>query len=76
MEKLRQKQPRLILDAEKYDRLKIQILKRDGWKCQHCGSSTNLQVHHLVFRSRLGPDASNNLITLCVNCHRRAHDPA
>jgi 5-methylcytosine-specific restriction endonuclease McrA len=66
MEKLRQKQPRHALAREGYDRLKIRILERDGWKCQVCGSSTNLQVHHLVFRSRLGADASDNLITLCV----------
>jgi len=73
MEKLRQKHPRLPVTREGYDRLKIRILERDGWRCQVCGSSTNLQVHHLVFRSRLGADASENLITLCAACHRREH---
>jgi 5-methylcytosine-specific restriction endonuclease McrA len=74
MEKLRQKQPRLALDSEEYDRLKTRILKRDGWKCQYCGSSTNLRVHHLVYRSQLGADVSDNLINLCVACHRREHN--
>ena len=23
------------------------ILDRDGWRCQHCGTSENLQVHHI-----------------------------
>jgi hypothetical protein len=72
VEKLRQKQPRLALASKGCDRLKMLILERDGWKCQACGSSTNLQVHHLVYRSQLGA-APDNLITLCVHCHGRAH---
>jgi 5-methylcytosine-specific restriction endonuclease McrA len=47
---LHQKQPRLVLD-EAYDQLKKDVLSRDGWKCQDCGASANLQVHHLVYRS-------------------------
>jgi 5-methylcytosine-specific restriction endonuclease McrA len=31
-------------------------------------------VHHLVYRSKLGVDASDNLITLCATCHRRQHN--
>ena len=50
-----------------------QVLQRDGWRCQNCGSLTNLQVHHLKFRSRLGDDAESNLITLCASCHRAIH---
>jgi hypothetical protein len=46
------------------------VLNRDGWKCQSCGTSANLQVHHLVRRSHLGPDALENLMTLCAGCHR------
>jgi 5-methylcytosine-specific restriction endonuclease McrA len=73
MERLRQKQPRLRLDPEKYDALKIQVLDRDGWRCQDCGTAEMLQVHHLNPRSNLGNDASDNLITLCVDCHKRRH---
>jgi 5-methylcytosine-specific restriction endonuclease McrA len=73
MQRLRQKQPRLRLDPESYDALKIQVLDRDGWRCQDCGSAEMLQVHHINSRSKLGHDASENLITLCVDCHRRRH---
>jgi 5-methylcytosine-specific restriction endonuclease McrA len=31
-------------------------------------------VHHLVYRSQLGADASDNLITLCATCHHRQHN--
>ena len=76
MGRLRQKQPRLVLNQEEYDQLKKCVLNRDGWKCQSCGASANLQVHHLVYRSQLGPDELDNLITLCARCHRRRHNTA
>jgi len=73
MEGLRQKRPRLALDLDEYNKLKNLVLNRDGWKCQHCGSLQNLQVHHVVHRSRLGSDESDNLITLCAGCHEKQH---
>jgi 5-methylcytosine-specific restriction endonuclease McrA len=73
MEELRQKRPRVVLDPEEYDQLRTRTLQRDGWQCQCCGSSINLQVHHLTFRGRLGSDVLDNLITLCVDCHSKEH---
>ena len=64
---------RLRLDAEAYRRICTQVLERDGWRCQHCGTSQNLQVHHICFRSRLGGDTDDNLITLCTSCHNEVH---
>jgi 5-methylcytosine-specific restriction endonuclease McrA len=62
------------LDPLSYERLRQQILRRDGWRCQSCGTMSNLEVHHREFRSHSGVDAEENLITLCVDCHRRAHE--
>ena len=64
---------RLRLDPDSYRRLCQQVLQRDGWRCQHCGRSTNLQVHHIRPRGRLGNDTEQNLITLCASCHRERH---
>ena len=61
------------LDAASYERLRKQILHRDGWRCQSCGTMSNLEVHHKKFRSRLGDDSEANLITLCAVCHAAAH---
>lgn len=58
------------LDPETYRQLCQQVLERDGWRCQHCGRPTELQVHHLNPRSRLGHDTEQNLLTRCVNCHQ------
>jgi 5-methylcytosine-specific restriction endonuclease McrA len=67
------KPQRVRLDPETYDRLRKKMLERDGWRCQHCGSHFQLEVHHLVRRSQLGSDSEENLITLCRSCHQRIH---
>lgn len=71
MNSMRRKQPRLRLES--YEDLRQQVLRRDGWRCQSCGSMTNLGVHHQQFRSQGGPDSELNLITLCATCHKLAH---
>jgi 5-methylcytosine-specific restriction endonuclease McrA len=63
----------LRLDRSKYSELQLAILKRDGWRCQLCGSPSNLEVHHHRFRSQSGSDVEENLITLCHNCHSKEH---
>ena len=73
MDRFCRKRPRLKLDPTTYNELRGQVLDRDGWRCQTCGSSRNLQVHHLRARSKLGDDALQNLITLCTECHARQH---
>jgi 5-methylcytosine-specific restriction endonuclease McrA len=72
---IRPKRPRLRLDPEPYDQLRKQILRRDRWQCQICGSRQNLQVHHKQLRSQQGSDDDLNLITLCAGCHEGQHRP-
>ncbi len=67
------KRPRMRLDPDAYEGLFQQVLRRDGCRCQSCGTRTNLQVHHIQLRSQSGDDAEQNLITLCVNCHESLH---
>jgi 5-methylcytosine-specific restriction endonuclease McrA len=67
---------RLRLDPESYEILRQKVLRRDGWRCQACGTLSNLEVHHKEFRSQSGDDSEENLITLCADCHARAHNRA
>jgi 5-methylcytosine-specific restriction endonuclease McrA len=73
MRELDQKHPRLRLSFEEYERLRHEVLERDAWRCQDCGSLKTLHVHHLTKRSDLGDDVPENLITLCARCHWRRH---
>jgi len=75
MKKVHCTNPRIRLDANSYRELHRQVLERDGWRCQTCGSLQHLQVHHLKFRSHSGSDVEQNLITLCADCHARTHQP-
>jgi len=63
----------LRLDPLSYESLRQQILRRDGWRCQSCGTMSNLEVHHREFRSHSGEDLEENLISLCTACHARVH---
>ena len=49
-------------------RARAERLALDGYRCQKCGSETDLEVHHVhgVTDSRI-----QLLVTLCVRCHPR-----
>ncbi len=63
----------LRLDPVSYETLRQQVLRRDGWRCQSCGTMSNLEVHHRQFRSHAGDDSEENLIMLCAQCHAGIH---
>jgi 5-methylcytosine-specific restriction endonuclease McrA len=63
----------LRLDPSSYESLRQQVLHRDAWRCQSCGSMSNLEVHHQEFRSHSGADLEQNLITLCTARHAKVH---
>jgi len=73
MNKIRPKTPKVRLDPAAYEELRQRVLRRDGWRCQACGTMSNLEVHHQQFRSRAGADTESNLLTLCSACHSSIH---
>lgn len=56
---------------KKIELSKKNIIRRDGHKCQYCGSKTNLTVDHVHPKSRGGKDTWTNLITACVRCNNK-----
>ena len=58
---VRPKDTRVRLDALSYENLRRQILRRDGWRCQSCGTMSNLEVHHKEFRSHSGSNSRREL---------------
>ena len=61
----RPKRVRVQLDPEPYEELHNQVRRRDGWRCQSCGTMSNLEVHHEEFRSHSGHDC-RTLITCAM----------
>ncbi len=48
------------------------ILKRDGHRCQYCGTTRSpLTVDHVVPRDHGGTDSWENLVCACVRCNTR-----
>ena len=57
-----------------FENLKAFVLARDHHTCQKCkATNVQLHVHHIVFRSKGGPDHQDNLVTLCQSCHHLLH---
>jgi len=73
MSSIRPTPDRLRLDPIAYESLRQQVLRRDGWRCQLCGTMSSLEMHHKQFRSHSGSDSEENLITLCAKCHASSH---
>ena len=54
--------------------IRQKVLERDKYTCQLCGavSDTKLHIHHILKRDTGGTDHLDNLITVCVHCHKPA----
>jgi hypothetical protein len=53
-----------------WKRLRAARLSIDGYRCQGCGSTENLEVHH---RRGMASQDVGDLITLCRTCHPRPY---
>ena len=42
-------------------------------ECALCGATSNLHIHHVLFRSQGGDDVPENLCCLCLSCHEAIH---
>ena len=47
------------------------ILRRDGHRCQYCGTTANLTLDHVMPKSRGGEDSWENLTTACIRCNNK-----
>ena len=60
-------------EQEAWRKLRASVLERDDFTCYRCekrsANGKGLSVHHLTPRDEGGPDALNNLVTLCNPCH-------
>ena len=58
------------LNRHRWERLRVQVFKRDGYRCRKCGGAGALEVDHITAQYRGGdPYDMSNLQTLCRGCH-------
>lgn len=61
---------RKYLRSKAWRALRKQVLIRDGYRCQKCGSNENLQVHHRTY-DNIGREKPEDLVTLCRKHHEQ-----
>jgi len=50
------------------------VFKRDGFRCQYCGTSRDLTLDHVVPKAKGGKTTWVNLVTACKTCNARKGD--
>jgi 5-methylcytosine-specific restriction endonuclease McrA len=61
------------LKSEEWQRKRYVVLKRDGWKCVHCGARAT-QVHHKRYsKYNIGKEPIEWLVSICKTCHDKEH---
>lgn len=46
---------------------------RDNETCQACGSTSKVEGHHIFDHQYSGAANSDNIISLCHDCHTKVH---
>jgi len=60
------------LQSDEWYQLKIDILEYRGHKCEKCGRTKNLHIHHKHYEN-IYNEEPEDLIILCGLCHAKAH---
>jgi 5-methylcytosine-specific restriction endonuclease McrA len=68
----RKAEHRSYLRSSEWKARRRDALARAGGRCQDCGSSERLHVHHLTYK-RHGNELQRDLRVLCSRCHRKRH---
>lgn len=68
---------RTQLQHPEFQKVRLEVLERDGWRCRWCETgNVNLQVHHGYYKKNAEPwdYERESLWSLCKNCHVRAEN--
>lgn len=58
------------LKDPRWQKLRLEILGRDDFTCTHCDrTDKELHVHHVTYCANPWESKSDDLITLCKDCH-------
>lgn len=67
-----------ITDAERVWKLppvnRREVLRRDKYACQYCGSTKKLTLDHVIPRSKGGKHSWDNVVIACSGCNSRKGD--
>ena len=62
------------MNSSEWQQKKAVRLAVDGYRCQMCGKSASLEIHHLCSYGKLGQEnIYTDLVTVCHECHQKIH---
>jgi len=70
--KWKKKYKKYLLSKEWND-IKIDLFEFRGKKCERCGSTNQIQVHHLTYKNVFNEEPED-LEILCKVCHKEEHN--
>lgn len=56
------------LRSDRWKNIRELLFEHRGRRCEACGKTENLEVHHLTYR-RLGQERAEDLMIVCPACH-------
>lgn len=62
----------VYLKSDAWKRKRYVVMKRDNWRCVHCGARAT-QVHHKRYLRKIGKEPIEWLVSLCKPCHEAQH---
>ena len=62
-----------FMESQTWDNMRRRKLERSRYRCEQCGDTKDLQVHHLNYERFGGDERMTDLQVLCKPCHNRAH---
>lgn len=61
------------LKSAAWKRKQYLVLKRDNWRCVHCGEKAT-QVHHKKYaKKNIGKEPIEWVVAICKSCHEAQH---
>lgn len=68
----------LLAAVPKHKRIRnralLKAMREEIPYCERCGAPGHGGMHHIRYKSQGGSDIRENLIRLCMYCHRGIHD--
>lgn len=65
-----------FLKSDTWKHIRAQRIALDNGRCVYCMSSENIQVHHKTYIRSMGEELSEDLETVCRQCHAIIHGKA
>lgn len=69
----RQADYNVFMKSKRWEKIRDRKLKQARRRCEKCGDTKRLEVHHLTYDRFGGNERMTDLQVLCHPCHEAAH---